>query len=110
MADNGYAVDWGNCPFPGIAPPHAIPRARCIPSPSIPRPPCSIGTRDPFTEIGKNAAPKTWGTCETDMKALEEAAATIAPMAIDISADESWRLMEQFSAIHNQPIATRQRL
>jgi sn-glycerol 3-phosphate transport system substrate-binding protein len=28
-------------------------------------------------------------------------------MAIDISADESWQLMEQFSAIHNQPIATK---
>ena len=29
------------------------------------------------------------------------------PMAINISANESWQLMEQFSALHNQPVATK---
>ncbi len=27
-------------------------------------------------------------------------------MASNISGDESWLIMEQFSAIHNQPVAT----
>ena len=40
------------------------------------------------------------------MKALK-AAGYDCPLAIDISQDESWQLMEQFSAVHGEPIATK---
>ena len=40
------------------------------------------------------------------MKALKDAGYD-CPLAIDISQDESWQLMEQFSAMHGEPIATK---
>jgi sn-glycerol 3-phosphate transport system substrate-binding protein len=62
--------------------------------------------QDAFKKIGKDAAPKTWEEAADDMKALK-AAGYDCPMAIDISQDEVWQLMEQFSAIQNQPVASK---
>jgi ABC-type glycerol-3-phosphate transport system substrate-binding protein len=62
--------------------------------------------KDAFQKIGKTEAPKTWEEAAADMKALKDAGYD-CPLAFDISQDESWQLMEQFSAVHGEPIATK---
>src|SRR4030095_1075338 len=61
--------------------------------------------KDALQKIGKSEAPKTWEEAAADMKALKGAGYD-CPLAFDISQDESWQLMEQFSAVHGEPIAT----
>ena len=106
MDDNGYKIDWDNY-FPGIASLLRDLEGRdAVDARSTPRPPCSTGTRTPSPRSARPKRPKTWEEVGDDMKALKDAGYD-CPMAIDITANESWQLMEQFSAIHNQPIATK---
>jgi sn-glycerol 3-phosphate transport system substrate-binding protein len=105
MADNGYTIDWTNY-FPGIATYYASSKGQMFSFPFNSSTALLYWNKDAFAKIGKTEAPKTWEDAEADMKALK-AAGYDCPLAIDISQDESWQLMEQFSAVHGEPIATK---
>jgi sn-glycerol 3-phosphate transport system substrate-binding protein len=104
MEENGYKVDYSDY-FPGIARYYATSKGEMLSFPFNSSTALLYWNKDAFAKINKTEAPKTWEEAGDDMKALKDAGYD-CPMAINISADESWQLMEQFSAIHNQPIAT----
>src|SRR5215475_7058466 len=105
MADNGYNVDWNNY-FPGIRAYYASSKGEMYSFPFNSSTALLYWNKDAFQKIGKTEAPKTWEEAAADMKALK-AAGYDCPLAFDISQDESWQLMEQFSAVHGEPIATK---
>lgn len=105
MADNGYKIDWNNY-FAGIRAYYASSKGDMYSFPFNSSTALLYWNKDAFQKIGKTAAPATWEEAGDDMKALK-AAGYDCPLAIDISQDESWQLMEQFSAIHGEPIATK---
>ncbi|MDE1993702.1 MAG: extracellular solute-binding protein, partial [Rhizobiaceae bacterium] len=105
MAENGYKIDWNDY-FPGIARYYATSKGELLSFPFNSSTALLYWNKDAFAKIGKTAAPKTWEEAGEDLKALK-AAGYDCPMASNISADESWQIMEQFSAIHNQPVATK---
>ncbi|HWU00266.1 MAG TPA: extracellular solute-binding protein, partial [Terriglobales bacterium] len=97
MADNGYKIDWNNY-FPGIANYFADSKGELYSMPFNNSTALLYWNKDAFAKIGKSEAPKTWEEAADDMKAMK-AAGYECPMAINVSADESWQLLEQFSAI-----------
>lgn len=105
MEKNGYAVDWNDY-IGGIAGYYASSKGRMFSFPFNSSTPLLYWNKGAFEKIGKTAAPKTWEEAHDDMIALQKAGYA-CPMAINVSANESWQLMEQFSAIHGEPIATR---
>jgi sn-glycerol 3-phosphate transport system substrate-binding protein len=105
MADFGYKIDWSNY-FPGIANYFANSKGELYSMPFNNSTALLYWNKDAFAKIGKTEAPKTWEEAADDMKALKSAGYE-CPMAINVSADESWQLLEQFSAIHGEPIATK---
>ena len=105
MADNGYKIDWNNY-FPGIRAYYASSKGEMFSFPFNSSTALLYWNKDAFQKIGKTEAPKTWEEAAADMKALK-AAGYDCPLAFDISQDESWQLMEQFSAVHGEPIATK---
>ena len=104
MADNGYKIDWDNY-IPGIKSYYASSKGDLWSMPFNSSTAVLYWNKDAFKKIGKDAAPKTWEELAEDAKALK-AAGYDCPVATDITNNESWELMEQFSAIHNLPIAT----
>jgi sn-glycerol 3-phosphate transport system substrate-binding protein len=104
MADNGYKIDWSNY-FGGISAYYATSKGDMYSMPFNSSTALLYWNQDAFKKIGKDAAPKTWEEVADDMKALKTAGYD-CPMGIDISNNEVWQLMEQFSAIHNIPVAT----
>lgn len=105
MADNGYKINWDNY-FPGIRAYYASSKGEMFSFPFNSSTALLYWNKDAFQKIGKTAAPKTWEEAAADMKALKDAGYD-CPLAFDISQDESWQLMEQFSAVHGEPIATK---
>ncbi len=105
MEENGYKIDWNDY-FPGIARYYATSKGELLSFPFNSSTALLYWNKDAFAKIGKTEAPKTWEEAGEDMKALKGAGYD-CPMAINISGDESWQIMEQFSAIHNQPVATK---
>jgi sn-glycerol 3-phosphate transport system substrate-binding protein len=105
MEENGYKIDYSDY-FPGIARYYATSKGEMLSFPFNSSTALMYWNKDAFAKIGKTEAPKTWEDVGADLKALKDAGYE-CPMAINISANESWQLMEQFSAIHNQPIATK---
>jgi sn-glycerol 3-phosphate transport system substrate-binding protein len=105
MADNGYKVDWNDY-FPGIANYYASSKGQMFSFPFNSSTALLYWNKDAFQKIGKTEAPATWEEAAADMKALK-AAGYECPFGFNISADESWQLLEQFSAIHGEPIATK---
>src|SRR5436190_15635990 len=105
MEDNGYKIDWNNY-FSGIRAYYASSKGDMFSFPFNSSTALLYWNKDAFQKIGKSEAPKTWEEAEADMKALK-AAGYDCPLAFDISQDESWQLMEQFSAVHGEPIATK---
>jgi sn-glycerol 3-phosphate transport system substrate-binding protein len=104
MEDNGYKIDWSNY-FTGIRAYYASSKGEMFSFPFNSSTALLYWNKDAFQKIGKTEAPKTWEEAAADMKALK-AAGYDCPLAFDISQDESWQLMEQFSAVHGEPIAT----
>jgi sn-glycerol 3-phosphate transport system substrate-binding protein len=104
MEENGYKIDWSDY-FPGIARYYATSKGELLSFPFNSSTALLYWNKDAFAKIGRFGAPKTWEEAAADMKALKDAGYE-CPMAINISGNESWQLMEQFSAIHDQPIAT----
>jgi sn-glycerol 3-phosphate transport system substrate-binding protein len=105
MEDNGYKVDWNNY-FPGIRAYYSTSKGEMYSFPFNSSTALLYWNKDAFQKIGKTEAPQTWEETAADMKALKDAGYD-CPLAIDISQDESWQLMEQFSAVHGEPIATK---
>jgi sn-glycerol 3-phosphate transport system substrate-binding protein len=105
MADNGYKIDWNNY-FAGIRSYYSSSKGEMFSFPFNSSTALLYWNKDAFAKIGKTAPPATIEDMAADMTALK-AAGYDCPMAIDISANEVWQLLEQFSAIHNQPIATK---
>jgi len=104
MADNGYKVNWDDY-IPGVKLYYASSKGDLWSMPFNSSTAVLYWNVDAFKKIGKDAAPKTWEEMAEDMKALK-AAGYDCPLATDITNNESWELMEQFSAIHNLPIST----
>lgn len=105
MEKNGHKVDWSDY-IGGIAGYYASSKGQMFSFPFNSSTPLLYWNKGAFEKIGKTAAPKTWEEAHDDMVALQKAGYA-CPMAINVSANESWQLMEQFSAIHGEPIATR---
>jgi len=105
MSDNGYKVDWSNY-FPGISAYFATSKGEMNSMPFNNSTALLYWNKDAFQKIGKTEAPKTIEEMAADMKALKAAGYDCA-FGMDVGADEVWQLMEQFSAIHNEPVATK---
>jgi len=102
MADNGYNVNWGDY-FPGIARYYATSKGEMFSFPYNSSTALLYWNKDMFQKVGKSEAPKTWEEVEEVMKALK-AAGVECGMGFSF---DTWQTLEQFSAIHNEPIATR---
>lgn len=105
MEENGYKIDWNDY-IGGIAGYYASSKGQMFSFPFNSSTALLYWNKDAFEKIGKTAAPKTWEEAHDDMAALKKAGYE-CPMAINVSANESWQLLEQFSAIHGEPIATK---
>ncbi len=105
MEENGYKIDYSDY-FPGIARYYATSKGEMLSFPFNSSTALLYWNKDAFAKIGKTDAPKTWEEAGESLKALKDAGYD-CPMAINISANESWQIMEQFSAIHDQPIASK---
>jgi sn-glycerol 3-phosphate transport system substrate-binding protein len=107
IADNGYSVAWKNY-FPGISSYYSSSNGDMFSFPFNSSTALLYWNKDAFAKINKTDAPSTWEDAEADMVALK-ATGDDCPMAIDVGANEVWQLLEQFSAIHDQPIASKNR-
>ena len=105
MEENGYKIDYSDY-FPGIARYYATSKGEMFSFPFNSSTALLYVNKDALAKIGKTAAPATWEEAHDDMVAMQTSGFA-CPMAINVSPNESWQLLEQFSAIHNQPIATR---
>jgi sn-glycerol 3-phosphate transport system substrate-binding protein len=99
--DFNMRINWSDY-FPGVASYYATSRGEMWSFPYNSSTAMLYWNRQAFASIGRTAAPTTWQELERDMRAMK-AAGHACPMAIDFDA---WQF-EQLSAIHNQPIATR---
>ncbi|MBB4404176.1 MULTISPECIES: extracellular solute-binding protein [Rhizobium/Agrobacterium group] len=102
MADNGYKIDWNNY-FPGIANYYATASGELNSFPYNSSTAMFYYNVDAFEKAGITFKPDTWEQIEEASKKLK-AAGFECPLAFNF---DTWMLMEQFSAIHNQPIATK---
>ncbi|MFJ1310275.1 extracellular solute-binding protein [Agrobacterium sp. P15N1-A] len=102
MADNGYKIDWNNY-FPGIANYYATASGELNSFPYNSSTAMFYYNVDAFEKAGITFKPDTWEQVEEASKKLK-AAGFECPLAFNF---DTWMLMEQFSAIHNQPIATK---
>jgi sn-glycerol 3-phosphate transport system substrate-binding protein len=101
MEDNGYKINWEDY-FPGIANYYSTSTGELYSFPFNSSTALFYYNRDAFAKIGKTEAPKTWEEVEETSRALK-AAGYECPFAFEY---DTWQIMEQFSAIHSQPIAT----
>ncbi|OLP57718.1 glycerol 3-phosphate ABC transporter [Xaviernesmea oryzae] len=101
MADNGYKIDWDNY-FPGIANYYATAGGELLSFPFNSSTAVIYYNMSAFEKAGVTAKPETWEDVAEAAKKLK-AAGYECPMAFSF---DPWPLMEQFSAIHDQPIAT----
>lgn len=101
MADNGYQIKWDDY-FPGIANYYANSKGEMNSFPFNSSTGMLYWNKDAFAKIGKTEAPKTWEEAVDDMKLLKSAGYE-CPLGWN---NDTWVNMEQFSAIHNLPVAT----
>lgn len=102
MEDNGYTINWNDY-IPAISNYFANSKGELNSFPFNSSTAMFYWNKDAFAKIGKTEAPKTWEDVFDALKALK-AAGYECPMAWNY---DTWSIMEQFSAIHNIPIATR---
>ncbi|KQS65475.1 glycerol 3-phosphate ABC transporter [Rhizobium sp. Leaf371] len=101
MADNGYKIDWDNY-FGGIANYYATAAGELNSFPFNSSTAMFYYNVDAFQKAGIDFKPDTWEQVEEAARKLK-AAGYACPMGMSF---DTWATMEQFSAIHNQPIAT----
>lgn len=102
MEDAGYKIEWADY-FPGIANYYANSKNELYSFPFNSSTALLYWNKAAFAKIGKTEAPKTWEEVEAASKAMK-AQGVECSMALNY---DTWTLLEQFSAIHNQPIATK---
>ncbi len=102
MEDNGYKIDWANY-FGGIANYYATSKGELYSFPFNSSTAMFYYNVDAFTKAGIEGAPQTWEEAEAAARKLK-AAGYSCPLGFSF---DTWATVEQFSAIHNQPIATK---
>lgn len=102
MADNGYTIDWNNY-FGGIANYYATAAGELNSFPFNSSTAMFYYNADAFHKAGIDFKPDTWEQVEEAARKLKTAGFE-CPLGFNF---DTWQMMEQFSAIHNQPIATR---
>ncbi|WP_027133272.1 extracellular solute-binding protein [Geminicoccus roseus] len=101
MEKAGYDVNWDDY-FPGIADYYATSKGELYSFPFNSSTAVLYWNKDAFQKAGLSEAPKTYEEVETAARALKEAGYA-CPYAYDV---DPWQFMEQFSAVHDLPIAT----
>lgn len=102
MEKNGYQIDWSNY-FSGISSYFSTSKGELLAMPFNSSTAMFYYNTDALKAVGFEGAPQTWEQVEkiaTDLKA----AGYECPIAFDPTG--TWQWFEQFSAIHNQPIAS----
>jgi sn-glycerol 3-phosphate transport system substrate-binding protein len=102
MADNGYEIDWSNY-FSGIASYYSTSKGELLSMPFNSSTAMFYYNTDALKAVGFEGPPQTWEQVEKIARDLK-AAGYECPVAFDPTG--TWQWFEQFSAIHNQPIAT----
>ncbi|MDO6966381.1 extracellular solute-binding protein [Rhizobium alvei] len=103
MEKNGYQIDWKNY-FSGIASYYSSPSGELLSMPFNSSTAMIYYNTDALKAVGFEGLPKTWSEVETVARAMK-AKGYECPVAFDPTG--VWQWFEQFSAIHNQPIATK---
>ncbi|HEY0032763.1 MAG TPA: extracellular solute-binding protein [Devosia sp.] len=102
MTDNGYQIDWSNY-FSGIASYYSTSKGELHSMPFNSSTAMIYYNTDALEKIGFEGVPETWQQVEEVTRKMK-AAGYDCPVAFDPSG--AWQWFEQFSAAHNQPIAT----
>lgn len=103
MEENGYQIDWDNY-LSGIASYFSTSKGEMLSLPFNNSTAVIYYNTDALEKVGFEGTPKTWEEVETVARAMKDAGYE-CPIAFDPSG--AWQWFEQFSAIHNQPIATK---
>jgi sn-glycerol 3-phosphate transport system substrate-binding protein len=101
MADQGITIDWADY-FPGIANYYSASNGQFFSMPWNSSTPVYYYNTAHFADAGLTEAPLTWEGMEAAFRALE-ASGHDCPMAY---APSSWIDLEQFSMVHNIPVAS----
>jgi sn-glycerol 3-phosphate transport system substrate-binding protein len=102
MEENGYKIDWSNY-FSGIASYYSTSGGELLSMPFNSSTAQIYYNTDALAKVGYTSSPKTWEEVEDAARKMK-AAGYECPVAFDPSG--AWQWFEQFSAVHNQPIAT----
>lgn len=103
MEENGYDIDWSDYNS-GVASYFATSGGELLAMPFNNSTAMFYYNTDAFKAVGFEGAPETWEQVETIARDLK-AAGYDCPIAFDPTGQ--WQWWEQFSIIHNQPIATK---
>jgi sn-glycerol 3-phosphate transport system substrate-binding protein len=103
MTSNGYKIDWNNY-FSGIASYYSTSGGELLSMPFNSSTAVIYYNTDALEAVGFNGLPATWEDVEDVARKLK-AAGYECPVAFDPTG--AWQWFEQFSAAHNQPIATK---
>lgn len=103
MADNSYQIDWNNY-LSGIRSYYSTSKGELLSMPFNSSTAVIYYNTDALAKIGFEGLPTTWEEVE-DVARREKAAGYDCPIAFDPTG--VWQWFEQFSAIHNQPIASK---
>jgi len=101
MADFGIEIDWDNY-IEGISAYYASSDGDLFSFPFNSSTPMMYYNKDAYEAIGQETPPETWEEVEAVFEKLAEAGYE-CPAALRIS---SWTMLEQFSAIHDIPVAS----
>lgn len=102
MEENGYTIDWSNY-FAGVGSYYSTSKGELLSMPFNSSTAVIYYNTDALAKVGFEGTPSTWTEVE-DVARKMKAAGYDCPVAFDPSG--AWQWFEQFSAIHDQPIAT----
>ncbi|WP_309084987.1 extracellular solute-binding protein [Chelativorans sp.] len=103
MEKNGHQIDWSNY-FSGIASYYSTSQGELLSFPFNSSTAMIYYNTDALKKVGFEGLPETWEEVEQVARAMKGAGYD-CPIAFDPTG--VWQWFEQFSAIHNQPIATK---
>lgn len=101
MADFGYQVDWARY-FPGVENYYTTSTGGLDSFPFNSSTAIFYWSKDAFANVGRTAGPKSWEEVEGISRDIKEAG-----YACPFAFEHTRQMLEQFSAIHGQPIATK---
>lgn len=102
MANNDFAVNWDDY-FGGIANYYATSKGELYSFPYNSSTAMFYYNVDAFNKAGIEKAPETWEDVEAAARKLKDAGYD-CPLGFNF---DSWAAIEQFSAVHGEPIATK---